>query len=362
MSSNNEGPVVRPPLRQRISLRFTLKTLLVAMLVAALLIAWMLERNRRLAVTELAAAELKVCDSPAKLKKALGAGAVQVVNFDDVDTSQSDYAPFAVDRYADRGIMITGEDGQYAGRTFSNPDIPREGGPSQFSPSSAPNSYAPGPIAPPESTSLTAGGNRTVITFTANGRPGRVAAFGAVFIDADWPSGGPTQLTVFGWDGRQIGETQEVRGGNGSRLFRGVVATDENGTPLPVISHVEIINGSCWPEVVDGECVTLDDFTYDSPLPAYSFAASPETTAPPSPAPPASPGPIAVLRGHRDRIMGMDFAPDGSKLVSVSRDRTLRIWDLNAKKTIYQSPLFPTPLETATFTSDGRAYGRLRRR
>lgn len=364
MSSNNDPPVVQtePPPR-RIALRFTLKTLLVAILVAALLIVWMQERNKRVALTQLAAAQLTVCDSPAEMKKALGARTVRVVDFDDVDTSKSDYAPFAADRYSDLGITITGEAGQYAGRTFSKPGLRRDGGPTQFAANSAPNSYAPGPIAPAESASLTAGGNKTVITFTAQGRPARVAAFGAVFIDADWPSEGPTQLTVFGWDGRQIGETQEVRGASGSRVFRGVVVTDENGTPLPVISRVEIINGTCWPEVVDGECVVLDDFTYAAPVPVapFSFAtgmtpeSSKTTSAPPGPAPssPSTSTTSAVLRGHTDDIMGVDFAPDGSKLASVSKDKTLRIWHLAAEKTIYQSPPMQTPLETAIFTFDG---------
>jgi hypothetical protein len=259
MSSSEERPVVQPQrLRRRIVPRFSLKTLLAAMLVAALLIAWRQERGKRLEMTRLAGAQLEVCDGPAKLN-ALGVGTLQVIDFDDVDTSQTDYAAFAADRYADRGITITGEGGQYAGREFSTPG--------EFLPASPPNSYAPGPPAPADAASAKAGGNRTVITFTVDGRPARVAAFGAVFIDADWPGIGPAQLAVFGWDGRQIGETQEVRGRHGSRVFRAVVVTDEDGTPLPVISRVEIINGSCWPAVEAGEGVTLDDFTYDVPVP-----------------------------------------------------------------------------------------------
>lgn len=65
-------------------------------------------------------------------------------------------------------------------------------------------------------------------------------------------------------------------------------------------------------------------------------------------------GPTAVLRGHTDWIMGVDFAPDGSKLVSVSRDRTVRMWDLTVRKSLYQSPPVQTPLETAIFTPDGK--------
>ena len=103
------------------------------MLVAALLIAWRQERAKRLEITRLAGARLEVYNGPAELNMALGvhANALQVVDFDDVDTSQTDYAAFAADRYADRGITITGEGGQYAGRAFSYPH--------DFSPASPPN-------------------------------------------------------------------------------------------------------------------------------------------------------------------------------------------------------------------------------
>ncbi len=65
-------------------------------------------------------------------------------------------------------------------------------------------------------------------------------------------------------------------------------------------------------------------------------------------------GPTAILPGHTDWIMGVEFAPDGSRLVSVSRDKTLRMWDLTTRKTVYQSPPVETPLETAIFTPDGK--------
>ena len=58
--------MVQPqPLRRRISLRFTLKALLVAILVTALLIVWMQERGKRLEMTRLATARLKVDESGA---------------------------------------------------------------------------------------------------------------------------------------------------------------------------------------------------------------------------------------------------------------------------------------------------------
>lgn len=63
-------------------MRFTLKTLLVVMLVGALLIAWMQERGRRLELVRLAAAQLKVCDSLAKPKTALGVSAGALLSVD----------------------------------------------------------------------------------------------------------------------------------------------------------------------------------------------------------------------------------------------------------------------------------------
>ena len=127
MSSNKEGPA--QPVRRRISLQFSLKTLLVAMLVAALLLAWWLERDKRLKMARLAGARLKVCENVAQLKRVLGGSALKVVDFDDVNTSKADYTAFASDRYVERGITITGEDGQYAGRVFSNKS--RSGGTSR---------------------------------------------------------------------------------------------------------------------------------------------------------------------------------------------------------------------------------------
>jgi len=39
--------------------------------------------------------------------------------------------------------------------------------------------------------------------------------------------------------------------------------------------------------------------------------------------------PKRTLKGHLDEVTGLGFSPDGSKLVSVGRDRTARIWDLD---------------------------------
>src|SRR5262245_63589456 len=66
------------------------------------------------------------------------AGAVQVVTFDDIDTTSMDPIVLAADRWLALGIRIAGEGGQYASRDFGFPDDDPI--------SSAPNAYAPGPM------------------------------------------------------------------------------------------------------------------------------------------------------------------------------------------------------------------------
>ena len=249
MSSNNEGPVVQPqPLRRRISLRFTLKTLLVAILVAALLIVWMQERGKRLEMTRLAGAQLEVCDSLAELKTALGASDLQVVDFDDVDTSKTDYVAFAADRYADRGITVTGEGGQYAGRVFSNPK--RAGGILQYSPNSAPNSYAPGRL------------RRATRLRPRRRQPDGHHVYGRRTVS--WCGGlrrGVHRRRLAQWrcnsaDRVRLGRTEDRRDSGGPRRKRNARiprrwwSRTRTGRLMPVISHVEVINGGCWPEVV----------------------------------------------------------------------------------------------------------------
>src|SRR5262245_52271798 len=65
-------------------------------------------------------------------------GAIQTITFDDVDTGAVDPMPFAPDRYAPFGLIVTGDAGQYASRGF--------GFPSEYPVNSPPNAYAPGPI------------------------------------------------------------------------------------------------------------------------------------------------------------------------------------------------------------------------
>jgi hypothetical protein len=188
-------------------------------------------------------------------------GAVAVVDFDDVNTKK-DPAAFGARRYkVPHGAIITGEGGQFASRSFGFPD--------EFIPTSAPNQYAPGPLGK----ALGEGGNTTDVTFTDELRFARVAGVGIVFIDADFPGDGASSLTVFDALGAPLGTTGTVSGGDGSQLFRGLVAVDANGNvPTAVITRATIVNGQGWPGVFDNEGVGLDDLVFGTPQPVPGLA------------------------------------------------------------------------------------------
>lgn len=182
-------------------------------------------------------------------------GSVQVIDFDDIDTSQQDPAAFAADRYeAATGAVITGatDEGQYASRGF--------GFPGEFDAVSNPNVFAPGPISAVTGTNTT-----TRVTFSDGGAPGVVAGFGAFFIDADFPQLGPSSLGVFDADGGFLAEIDPISGGNGSQLFRGIVAVDDvTDQPIAAIGSAQLVSGDEFPSVDVSEGVVLDDFVFST--------------------------------------------------------------------------------------------------
>jgi hypothetical protein len=189
-------------------------------------------------------------------------GTTRVVDFDDVDTTKIDPKPFVATRYkASRGVVITGESGQFASRGF--------GFPTEFVPSSAPNSYAPGPI----STVLGEGGNTTTLTFFVGAQPATVAGVGIVFIDTDFPADGPSTLAVFGEGGTPTATTPVVVGANAEALFRGIVAVDDGtNQPVAVIFRADIVSGQGWVGNEDNEGVSLDDLVFGVPTVAAGQA------------------------------------------------------------------------------------------
>ncbi|MEU9835505.1 AAA family ATPase [Streptosporangium sp. NPDC048047] len=60
-----------------------------------------------------------------------------------------------------------------------------------------------------------------------------------------------------------------------------------------------------------------------------------------------------VLRGHTHRLTSAAFSPDGTLLVTTSRDSTLRFWDVARRQPIGEPISSPSMLVSARFSPDG---------
>jgi hypothetical protein len=181
--------------------------------------------------------------------------APRVVNFDDLDTSETDPLPFPSNQYKySHGLLIEGEDGQFASSTF-DPG-------SNMPPTSLPNEYAPGP----ESDVTGQGGNVTDFKFFDGVVPGVVAGFGVFFIDPDNPGDGPSSFSLFGASNNLLTSSGTVSGGDGSQIFRGIIAIDDGtNQPTAVIARANVITGDGWAGNPDNEAVALDDVRFPQP-------------------------------------------------------------------------------------------------
>ena len=70
--------------------------------------------------------------------------------------------------------------------------------------------------------------------------------------------------------------------------------------------------------------------------------------------------PLATLRGHSGEVTSAAFSPDGRTLASASADLSVRFWDLGAGRQIATIPPDPRPVKCLAFSSDGKhlAYGK----
>jgi WD40 repeat protein len=63
---------------------------------------------------------------------------------------------------------------------------------------------------------------------------------------------------------------------------------------------------------------------------------------------------LYVLTGHRDRVNGVTFAPDGRSVLSTSDDGTIRLWNPQTGREIWRIDGLPSAIYRAQFSPDGR--------
>ena len=64
---------------------------------------------------------------------------------------------------------------------------------------------------------------------------------------------------------------------------------------------------------------------------------------------------VGTLTGHQDGVTSIDISPDGSTLVSASRDRTVILWDLDRRQESRSwSQLYDSEVTTVNFSPDGK--------
>lgn len=64
--------------------------------------------------------------------------------------------------------------------------------------------------------------------------------------------------------------------------------------------------------------------------------------------------PLMVLKGHKDWINSVAISPNGQFVITASRDRTVKIWDLGSGKEVKSLAKHPTNVRAAVFSPDGK--------
>jgi WD40 repeat protein len=63
-----------------------------------------------------------------------------------------------------------------------------------------------------------------------------------------------------------------------------------------------------------------------------------------------------ILSGHRNFVMDIEFAPDGMHLISCSFDKEIRIWEIPTGKSIYSFIDHEAEVTDLCFAPDGKSF------
>jgi WD40 repeat protein len=64
--------------------------------------------------------------------------------------------------------------------------------------------------------------------------------------------------------------------------------------------------------------------------------------------------PMSIMHGHKDRVLSLDFSPDGKLLATGSIDNTLRLWRVRDAVLLRTMRGNPFPVQTLKFSHDGK--------
>jgi WD40 repeat protein len=63
---------------------------------------------------------------------------------------------------------------------------------------------------------------------------------------------------------------------------------------------------------------------------------------------------LTTLKGHRDRVQGVAFSPDGTRLATASEDKTVRLWDTATGQEVLPPRRHRGIVWSVAFSPDGK--------
>ena len=61
-----------------------------------------------------------------------------------------------------------------------------------------------------------------------------------------------------------------------------------------------------------------------------------------------------ILRGHDDMVISASFSPDGKLIATSSRDKTIRLWDIDSRKNVHTYYGHSNIVRDVMYSSDGK--------